>query len=189
MKSDHPENNSPPFVASPPDMLDPVVEEALSRKLVSNRQVADAWLKRKTMFRAGKQHPVWRWLAEQDGVDGEAILNIAAQCYDYLPLDVPFEDLKVFVHRIIPCFSQDQWKVMLRTGIIPVKRTTPKGISSVWNFAASDPTSKAVHNIVQQYVGKNYVLFQADRKLIARLFAELYLTQMELPRKPGGTPE
>ena len=178
------------FSASrPPEMLDPVVEEALAKKLVNSKQVADAWLKRRTMYDMGKHHPVWRWLASQEQVDGEALLEIASKCYNYRCLELPFEKLKGFVQRIIPCFSDDQWKVMVRVGLIPVKRASQRGISTLWNFAANDPTSKPVHNIVQQFVGKNYELVQAERKLIASLFAEVYLSKMELPRSSDAGPE
>lgn len=189
MKSNQ-DNNSFRFsTSSPPEMLDPVVEEALVRKLVTSKQVADAWLKRRTMYGMGKQHPVWRWLAIQDDVDGEALFRIAAKCYDYKCLEVSFDHLKEFVQRIIPCFSGDQWKMMVRVGLIPVKRTSQRGISTLWNFAANDPTSKVIHNIARQYVGKHYELLQADRKLIASLFAEVYLSKMELPRSSDANPD
>ncbi|MFK7848983.1 MAG: hypothetical protein AB8G77_27090 [Rhodothermales bacterium] len=188
MKSNQ-DNNSFRFSTSnPPEILDPVVEEALVRKLVNSKQVAEAWLKRRTMYGMGKQHPVWRWLANQDDVDGEALRVVAAKCYDYKCLDVTVDHLKGFVQRIIPCFTDDQWKVMVRVGLIPVKRTSQRGISTLWNFAANDPTAKAVHNIARQCVGRHYELIQADRKSIASLFAEVYLSKMELPRStnPGA---
>ncbi len=182
MKSNQRNNSFRSSISKPPEMLDPVVEEALVRKIVNSKQVADAWLKRRTMYGMGKQHPVWRWLASQEDVDGEALLVIAAKCYNYKHLEMPVDVLRDFVQRIIPCFTDAQWKVMVRMGLIPVKRTSQRGISTLWNFAANDPTSKAIHNIAHQYVGKNYELVQADRKLIAALFAEVYLSKMELPR-------
>ena len=167
-------------------MLDPVVEEALLRKIVSNKQVADAWLKRRTMYSAGKYHPVWRWLAEQEDVDRDEIFRIAAKEYDYRRLDLPVEDLKIFVGRIIPCFSDDQWNVLLRMGLVPVRRTSQRGISTLWNFATNDPTGKGVHNVAKQMVGSQYELFQADRSLVATLLGEVYLIKMEMPAKPDS---
>ncbi len=168
---------------NPPELQDPVIEEALARKLVNSKQVADAWLKRKIMYRMGEHHPVWRWLAEHKDVNGEEIYRIATEVYDYKRLTIPADELKAFLQRIIPCFSEDQWKTMLRVGLIPVKRNTQRGISSLWNFAANDPTSRHIHILAQQYVGKNYELYQADRSLLTTLFAEVYLTKMELPRR------
>lgn len=167
--------------ARPPEMLDPVVEEALIRQVVTNKQVADAWLKRRTMYRSGKYHPVWRWLAEQEDVDRDEIFRIAAKEYDYKRLDLPLEDLKVFVSRIIPCFSAEQWNTLLRVGLVPVRRTSPRGISFLWNFAANDPTQKSIHHVARQLVGSHYELYQADRKLVATLLGEVYLIKMELP--------
>ena len=189
MSSNH--NDTPHRLpaSNPPELLDPVVEEALLREIVTPKQVADAWLKRKAMYYMGKHHPVWRWLAEQNGVDREEVIAIAARCYDYKPLEVPLDTLKNFVQRISPCFTEEQWKVMLRLRIIPVKRSAPRGISNMWNFAANDPTSKIFHTTVYQYVGNNYELFHTNRQLIASLFAERYLTQMELPRKRASGTE
>ena len=48
--------------ANPPEFLDAVIEELLTRKLVNTKQIADAWLKRRRMHKMGKRHPVWRWL-------------------------------------------------------------------------------------------------------------------------------
>lgn len=162
-------------------MLDHVVEEALSRRLVTNKQIADAWLKRKTMYRKGVRHPVWRWLAEQQGVDREAIYAIGARSYDYRSLDLSLDVLQPFVRRIVPCFTDEQWRIMLRVGVIPVKRTSQRGITGAWDFATNDPTSKTVHAVVQQLAGKqSYELFHAERKVVAALFTEVCLTKMEL---------
>ena len=183
MKPNPKKNSSYPLVSNPPDILDPVVEEALTRKLVTNKQVADAWLKRKTMYQFGKFHPVWRWLAQQRDVDGEELFRIAARQYDYKQLGQPINELKSFLQRIVPCFSDEQWKAMLRVEMIPVKRLSKRGISEHWNFAANDPTSKSVHTVARQCVDAHYQIYQADRKTLAGLFAEVYLTRMELPRK------
>ena len=185
MKFNPKRNTKYPSVSNPPDMMDPVVEEALHRKLVTNKQVADAWLKRKSMYRFGKFHPVWRWLAQQEGVDGEELFRIAAHEYDYKQLGKPITEMKSFLQRVVPCFSEEQWKAMLRVELIPVKRFSKQKHSLLWNFAANDPTSKAVHAVARQCVGVNYEIYQTDRKTLAALFAEVYLTKLELPRKPG----
>lgn len=174
--------------SQPPALPDPVVEEALARNIVTHKQVADAWLRRRTMYRAGRRAPVWRWLALQPKVDYEALLHLAAHCYDYKALNTDMGELRTFVNRIITCFSDSQWQMMLRGAMVPVKRTSHPGVSMMWKFAASDPTAKSTHMLVQQLVGKNYELVQADRKRIASLLGEVYLTRLELPRRPASGP-
>lgn len=174
--------------SQPPALPDPVVEEALARNIVTHKQVADAWLRRRTMYRAGRRAPVWRWLALQPQVDYEALLQLAAHSYDYKTLSTDMGALRTFVNRIITCFSDSQWQMMLRGAMVPVKRTSNPGVSMMWKFAASDPTAKSTHNLVQQLVGKHYELVQADRKRIAALLGEVYLTRLELPRRPAAGP-
>ena len=172
----------------PPALPDPVVEEALAREIVTHKQVADAWLRRRSMYRTGRRAPVWRWLAVQPEVDYEALLDIAAQCYDYKALDTDLNTLKAFINRIITCFSDSQWQMMLRSAMVPVKRTSNPGVSMMWKFAASDPTAKSTHALARTLVGKHYELVQADRKSIAALLGEVYLTRLELPRRPASGP-
>ena len=174
--------------AQPPALPDPVVEEALAREVVTHKQVADAWLRRRSMYRAGRRAPVWRWLALQTDVDYEALLDIAAQCYDYRSLTTDMGELRKFVNRIITCFSESQWQMMLRGAMVPVKRTSDHGVSMMWKFAASDPTAKSTHALARKLVGKHYELVQADRKRIASLLGEVYLTKLELPRRPASGP-
>ena len=133
------------------------------------------------MYRKGIRHPAWRWLAEEPGVDREAIYAIGARSYDYRSLSMSVGLLQAFVRRIVPCFTDEQWRLMLRVGVIPVKRISQRGITGNWDFAANDPTSKIVHAVVQQLAGKqSYELFYAERTCIAALFTEVCLTKMEL---------
>ena len=164
---------------SPLGMPDPVIEIALEEKHVDHVQVAEAYEIRQQVYNLGAPEPAWRCLTTLPGVDRDYIYKAAAEAYDYKRFTTSPKLLVSFIRRIVPCFTDEQWRGMSTIPLVPIKRTHTD--SRKWSFAAHDPTSRHTHEFAHSLVGSSYVLYQADRAVIARLLAEVFLSKMELP--------
>ena len=174
--------------AHPPAVGDKVIESLLAQGLVSETKVKEAATLRIQMYHEGDLQPVWRWLVWGAGVDREAIYRVAAEVYDYKRVSTRSDLLKPFIRRIQPCFSLKLWRKMGELGVVPIKGTSSGNASRIWSFAAYDPTSKHVHQVVRQCVGRDYLLYQADREWVVNLITEAMISHLEIPakRQRGG---
>jgi len=167
----------------PLEIMDPVIDAILDREYVDNVQIAEAYEIRQQVYQLGAPEPAWRCLTTLPGMDRDIIFRIAAEVYDYKRFETPAKELVPFIKRIVPCFTDEQWRGMATIPVVPIKRKAENNTELYWVFAAHDPTSKQAHDFTQSLVGKEYVLYQSDRAIIARLLAEVFLSKMELPPK------
>ena len=174
---------------APIEILDPAIERALDYKYVDNVQVAEAYEIRQQVYRLGVPEPAWRCLATVSGIDKDKIYSAAAEVYDYRRFSRPPKMLVPFMRRIISSFTDEQWRGMATVPIVPIRRL-PNSFRP-WTFAAHDPTSREAHEFARTLTAEPYVMYQADRAVIARLLAEVFLSKMEIPvrRRKGKTPK
>ena len=165
----------------PIEMLDPVIGAILDREYVDNVQVAEAYEIREQVYKLGTPEPAWRCLTTLPGIERDIVYSIAAEVYDYKKFDKPAKLLVPFIKRIIPCFTDEQWRGMATVPLVPIKRASLNAKDMYWAFAAHDATSPHAHEFARTLAGKEYVLFQSDRAIIARLLAEVFLSKMEMP--------
>ena len=165
----------------PLEIMDPVIDAILEREYVDNVQIAEAYEIRQQVYQLGAPEPAWRCLTTLPGMDRDVIYRIAAEVYDYKRFETPAKELVPFIKRIVPCFTDEQWRGMATIPVVPIKRQLERKTEDYWVFAAHDPTSKQAHDFAYSLVGKEYVLYQSDRAIIARLLAEVFLSKMELP--------
>lgn len=160
-----------------------VLDFLLDQGFATAEQIKEAREKQQAMAGHGIRHPVWRWLALQQGVNSDHVYRAAAESYGYAPLKASADELTLFVRRIVASFSADQWRKMGMAGVVPVRRTEVSDAASHWCFAAIDPTARQVHRVINQGVGDEYTIYHAERSLIVSLLIEVYLITMELPRR------
>lgn len=163
--------------------MDPVIGAILDKGYVDNVQVAEAYEIREQVYKLGAPEPAWRCLSTLPGINRDVIFNVAAEVYDYKRFEKPPKLLVPFIKRIIPCFTDEQWRGMATIPIVPIKRESADSSDAYWAFAAHDPTSRQAHEYAFSLVGKEYVLYQSDRAIIARLLAEVFLSKMEIPSR------
>ena len=166
---------------APIEVLDPVIDAILDKNYVDNVQVAEAYEIRQQVYQMGAPEPAWRCLTTLPGMDRDVIYRIAAEVYDYKRFETPAKELVPFIKRIVPYFSDEQWRGMATIPVVPVRRKVENNTELYWVFAAHDATSKHAHEFVHSLVGRDYVLLQSDRAIIARLLAEVFLSKMEIP--------
>jgi type IV pilus assembly protein PilB len=167
------------------ELNDRVVISLLFHERVRIEQVQAAW--RRVRQAGGGADPthLWRALAEEPGVDREAVFEAAAWAFAFKTGSVPRFSALACLRRASGLFPKEQYEQMLELGVLPVavsedgrgegprksgSRSTERAARR-WVFGAYDPTAVEVQRFMRvlglQYYDLVYLPETEVRALVA----------------------
>ena len=149
---------------------DRVVEMLLRRGVVETEQVEAAQARR------DEETPdvaLWRALAEQEGVDEEAVYGRAARIYAFSAADLE-EDLDLdFIQSTMEGFTEEQQEHLLDLGLVPHHAQTT-GRSSTVVLITHDPMRPEVHRLARSLDLDHFELRYAPKSAVNELLSEAF---------------
>ena len=149
---------------------DRVVEMLLRRGVVETEQVEAAQARR------DEETPdvaLWRALAEQEGVDEEAVYGRAARIYAFSAADLE-EDLDLdFIQSTMEGFTEEQQEHLLDLGLVPHHAQTT-GRSSTVVLITHDPMRPEVHRLARSLDLDHFELQYAPKLAVSELLAQAF---------------
>ncbi|ARA92500.1 hypothetical protein AWN76_004495 [Rhodothermaceae bacterium RA] len=159
-------------------------EEAITMDDV--RRAWEAWER----YGEGRRPPLWRVLAEQPGIDVEAVRAAAAHAYGFARADIsPYATL-AFLEMYAHQFSGTQWERMIELCVLPVAQRMPRisGAGNCWVFATCDPLRPEVHQFLETLKQDRFELVYAPESKLVALFTLLFAPEDEEPAWDDPTP-
>ena len=150
---------------------DRVVEMLLRRGVVEPEQVDAAREQRETET---PDLALWRVLAEQEGVDEEAVYERAARIYAFSATNLEEEDLDLdFVQSTVEEFTEEQQEHLLDLGLVPYHAQTT-GRSSTVVLITHDPMRPEVHRLARSLDLDHFELQYAPKSAVSELLAQAF---------------
>jgi len=151
---------------------DRVVEMLLRRGVVDMEEVESAQDQRDS------EHPdvaLWRVLAEQEGVDQEAIYERAARIYAFsvADLDAKKPDLD-FVQSTVESFTEKQQQQLLDLVLVPHHVETSSGRQKKVILITHDPMRPEVHRLARSLDLNQFELRYAPKSTVNELLSEAF---------------
>ncbi|CAM3299448.1 GspE/PulE family protein [Rhodothermus bifroesti] len=161
------------------NLSDPVVIMLLFQELVREEQVREAW-ERWRKSKDSQPKPLWRVLAELEGVNPEVVYATAAEVYGFRMARVQRGEVLEFLKSIKSRFSQEQWEWLARERVLPIGQDVdPKLEYPRWILATHDPTRSDLHRRLGQLGLHRFELCYAPCSVIEQLFQEAFVRSNE----------
>ncbi|MFB6097757.1 MAG: type II/IV secretion system protein, partial [Salinibacter sp.] len=149
---------------------DRVVEMLLRRGVVDTEQVEAA------QERRDAERALWRVLAEEEGVDEDAVYERAARIYAFAVTDLEEQEADLdFVTSTVESFSEEQQNRLLDLGLVPhhvEKREQGRGKKVI--FVTHDPMRPEVHRIARSLDVDQFELQYAPKGAVNELLADAF---------------
>ncbi len=184
-------------------LTDRVVIALLFEEAITVEDVRRAWEAWERSGDGGRRPPLWRVLAQQPGIDVEAVRAAAARAYGFAQADIsPYATL-AFLEMHAYQFSSAQWERMIELCVLPVAQRLPQVSSggNCWVFATCDPLRPEVHAFLEAMKQDRFELVYAPESKLVTLFTLLFapddeeltrevptLLQDRLPEDPSPAP-
>lgn len=190
MSEDRPYSMSLPFVNasdekvddanfSLTDLSDPVVIMLLFQELVREEQVRKAWEKGLQLDR-NRRRPLWRLLAEVEGVNPDIVYATAAEVYGFKPARFDRNQVVSFIRDQRQRFSQEQWNWMRQERVLPFGQEIDAERNILrWLLATHDPSRPNLHRQLAQLGIDRFELLYAPISAIEQIFQEAFLRRNE----------
>jgi type IV pilus assembly protein PilB len=151
---------------------DRVVEMLLRRGVVDPEEVKEA------QERRDSEKPdvaLWRVLAEQDGVDDEAIYERAARIYAFSSADLAAEDPDLdFVRSTVESFTEQQQQQLLDLALVPYHAEAERGRQEKVILITHDPMRPEVHRLARSLDLNQFELRYAPKSTVNELLSEAF---------------
>ncbi len=145
---------------------DRIVRTLLDRHLVESIHIESAWI-----FQQDRQdrRPLWRVLADVQGVDSAAVFRCAAGMYAFEEANVSIVGSQILASWSRSQITDRQWHLLVENGIFPIRETNDSLEGGVrWTYVSFDPANPRVRQIVRAVAGESVrVKFLAPSYLFA----------------------
>ncbi len=132
---------------------DRVVRTLLQRRLVEVIQIESAWV-----YQQDRQdpRPLWRVLADVQGVDSAAVFRCAARTYAFDEANVSIVGSQILASWSRSQISDRQWHLLVENGIFPIRETNDALEGGVrWTYVSFDPANPRVRELVRAVAGES----------------------------------
>ena len=133
---------------------DRVVREQLRRGHVSLEAVRTAWYHMRDFE---DPRPLWRILADVQGVDSTSLFRTAAELYHFDRAAVSTLGTAILVEANRQHLAAGVWKQLISLGAFPIReKHDPLDYGVRWVFASYDPARTAVRQYLSQQIGQAF---------------------------------
>jgi type IV pilus assembly protein PilB len=151
---------------------DRVVEMLLRRSVVDPEQVEAAQARRESEM---PEVALWRVLAEEEGVDEEAVYERAARIYAFSVADLDERELDFdFVQSTVEAFTEEQQEQLLELGLVPHHVETARGRQRTVILITHDPMRPEVHRVARSLDLVQFELRYAPTSAVKEVLSEAF---------------
>jgi hypothetical protein len=130
---------------------DRVVKEQLGHGHISLEAVRTAWYQMRDFEDA---RPLWRILADVQGVEAGRLFRAAAEVYHFDVADVSTLGTAILIDGNRRHLSPGVWKRLIGLGVFPIReKHDPLDYGVRWVFASYDPARPIVRQYLSQQIG------------------------------------
>ncbi len=133
---------------------DRVVREQLGQGHISLDAVRAAWYHMRDFE---DPRPLWRILADVQGVDANRLFRSAAETYHFDSADVSMVGTTILIDGNRRQFVPEVWKRLIELGVFPIREKHDALDYGVrWIFASYDPARPIVRQYLSQQIGQAF---------------------------------
>ena len=160
-------------IFDPINLRDRVVIKLLFDQVVKIEQVEAAWYRWRQKQQHGQADELWRVLAEDPGLDREAVFSEASTIYAFKKFNVPKSSVFDFIKRKGERFSNEQWEKLAQLCVLPAASLPDEETGELqWIFITHDPLRSEINQYLRSLGFKRFEVCYASETLIREILKE-----------------